>query len=320
MDAYLGEDRDAAGRRAYRGCARAITGADCSRLGPVPPNAYRDRMFPPAEVRRILRRAAELDEASRLPDQAGRGRGHSLEEIERLAGDVGISQSALSRAIAGETAIAPAPPGAFSLAGAPARIAIEETVRGTVSAANHAQLTKAMRGALNELGSAQAVGDSLSWSVSTARGRTVYAIVEPDGDGKVTVRVEENLARLRSSIFGGIGGGLGGGGLGVIAPLIATLSSSFMPVALFSWALFVYLVAREMYVARFRTREKELRKLVTDVAALVEGAGPRVAAGTEERAEPRGARVVDPEREEVAADEEADLARSGSARGMTGRG
>ena len=85
-------------------------------------------------------------------------------------------------------------------------------MRGSVSAVNHGMLARAMRTAVGELGTAQVVGDSLSWSATSSGGRNVYAVVEPEGDGRVVVRVDENLRGLRGGLFGGIMGVLAGAG------------------------------------------------------------------------------------------------------------
>ncbi|MGO9713005.1 MAG: hypothetical protein ACLQBL_29370 [Polyangiaceae bacterium] len=244
----------------------------------MPSNAYRDRLFPPREVRRILQRAAELEEAARPPREAGRA--HTLEEIERIAGDAGISEDALRRALAGETKPEAAPRHPWSLAGAPGRVSVEKTVRGSANAENHAKLTKAMRSATGELGNAQAIGDSLSWSASTPGGRSIYAIVEPEGDGRVTVRVDENLRGLRGGLYGGIMGGGGGGGSALVVSLVAAVWPGGIGLVLVAWFAFMYLLARTIYANRFRAREAELRTLVDNVAALVEAQGPRVASST----------------------------------------
>jgi hypothetical protein len=140
----------------------------------MPSNAYRDRMFTAAEVRRILRRATEIEDAKEPPRQAGRS--HSMGEIERIAAEAGIGEEALGEAMvrADEPTRRPRQP--WSFAGAPGRLSIERTVRGSVSAVNHGMLARAMRTAVGELGTAQVVGDSLSWSATSSGGRNVYAV------------------------------------------------------------------------------------------------------------------------------------------------
>ncbi len=130
--------------------------------------AYRDRLFRPADVRRILRRAAELQDEERDDERAGKaGRPQTRDEIARTAADAGISEAILDRALAEDGAGAtPSPPEAWSWAGAPARIAIERTVESPISPQSHGKLVKVMRRAVGELGNPQAFGDSLSWSAT----------------------------------------------------------------------------------------------------------------------------------------------------------
>lgn len=255
----------------------------------MPESAYRDRIFPPDEVRRILRRAAELEDATRPP--RGAGRGHTLEEIERIAGDAGISQDALNRALAGEDVARRSAARAWSFAGAPARVSVERSVVGHVSAASHGKLAKIMRKTVGELGNAQVLGDSLSWSHSMQGGRSVYAIVEPDSDGTVTVRIDENLRGLQGGLYGGIMGGGGGGGFSLVAALMAQIAPNLIPIAFAAWMVAMYLLARTIYVRRFRAREQELGQIADEIAASiaagdvrvgVEGPRSRIADGKQE--------------------------------------
>jgi hypothetical protein len=240
----------------------------------MPPNAYRDRVFPPDEVRRILRRAAELEDAARPP--RGAGRGHTLDEIECIAGDAGISEAALTRALSGHEVPPATSRAPWTFAGAPGRVSVERSVPGTVSPASHGRLAKVMRGAIGELGNAQMIGDSLSWSASTPGGRSVYAVVEPEASGRVTIRVEENLRNLRGGIYGGIMGGGGGGGFSLVAALMSAVAPQLIPVALVAWILAMYALARGIYGNRFRAREAELRGLADEISAIVAEPGIRV--------------------------------------------
>ena len=121
----------------------------------------------------------------------------------------------------------------------------------------------------------------------------------------MAIRIEENLRARRGWTFTGIGGIGGALGLAVLAPFLAMLSHALVPFALCAWWVFIYLLARETYVLRFRAREAELRKLLAEMAALVETTGARVApelAGKEKRA-PRAADGPDSEILDEQADE-----------------
>ncbi|HEY2513948.1 MAG TPA: hypothetical protein VGI39_23940, partial [Polyangiaceae bacterium] len=164
-------------------------------------NAYRDRTFAAAEVRRILRHAAEIDEATQAP--GGGGRGHSFEEIQRIAGDAGISEDALRRAIAGEVGPSVAPKQTFSLTLPPQMLAVEDTMRGAIDPSSHDAIARAIRDAVGVLGDLREVGNGLRWSSRFTGRRNVQALIEPTGDGRVTVRVDEDLGVLRGGIYSG---------------------------------------------------------------------------------------------------------------------
>ena len=58
---------------------------------------FRDAPISPSEVRRILRRAAEI--AERDPETASAERAMTREELERAAAELGLPASAIARAI-----------------------------------------------------------------------------------------------------------------------------------------------------------------------------------------------------------------------------
>jgi hypothetical protein len=260
----------------------------------MPSNAYRDRVFPPAEVRRILRHAAELDEVEQAPGDTGRG--HTLEEIERIAGDAGITEAALRRAIAGEVRQARAPRRRFLFVPAHATLSVEQTARGAVHAARHEELARAIRRAIGVPGEARSAGEALGWSSSAIGGRKVHAIVEPTADGRVTVRVDEDLRSLRGTIFSGSLAV----GLLLFLPIIALVSHEGAPYALLGWLFVGYLAAWIQYERVFAAREAQLRALVDEVVSVVTAPGARVAADDEALGEARIASQEEPEDEERA--------------------
>ncbi len=162
-----------------------------------------------------------------------------------------------------------------------------------------------MRVAVGVLGDARSTGDALSWSTSPAAGRSVHAIVEPAGEGKLTVRADENLRPLRGAI---VSTSLAG----MMLVLVAVLAffPHVAPFALAGWLIASYVVARARYGMRFETREAELRALVDDVAALASVGPTRVAPGIEEHAGQRVAEEADAD-EEMAEGDRPESARRG---------
>jgi hypothetical protein len=247
----------------------------CSRERAVPDEPYRGRVFTPAEVRRILSRAAALEDAA-APGGREAGRGHAREEIERIAADAGISAGALQRALQEEETPAGAPSLPFSLAGAPAHVAIERTVRGSFSASSHPDLARAMRQAVG-LGEATHTEGQWGWSSSPFGGRRARALVESSADGRVAVRVEESLEPARAGVFT-LAWVVG---FAIVLPVLAFIphgaARAIVPYVLLAWAVLPYFAARALYVRRFRAREAELAALVADLAAVVATAAPPVA-------------------------------------------
>jgi hypothetical protein len=275
---------------------------------------YRDRMYEPDEVRRILREAAERQDADRAKGEAGDagGRPMTLDEIATLARDAGIREDLVRRAAEGPAPRAPlARARGNLLTGAPMRVVVERAVAGTVGPANHAQLVGRMRRALGEAGRSEVLGDTLSWSTTvspTGAGRNVHVSIEPDADGRVTVRIDERMTPLAGAFFGGVFGGMGGGGMGLVLPAsLALLPASMLPFVIAVWLVGSFALARALYVWRVRAREAELTALLDDLAQRISAAPAPV----EPRA--RVAPKVRVEREEEQAQAEAEAEAEASA-------
>lgn len=236
-------------------------------------NAYRDRTFRAAEVRRILRHAAEIDEATEAPGETGRG--HSLEEIERIAGDAGISEEALRRAIAGEVGPPVSAKRSFSLALPPQTLSAEGTARGALDAANHEEIARAIRGAVGVLGDLRPHGHGLRWSSGFTGGRNVQMVIEPAESGRVTVLVHEDLRALRSGLYTATLAL----SLLLFLPLFGLMKHGAVPYGLLAWPIVAYLAATLHYRKRLADREAQLRTAVAEVLAVTRRA--RVDAGEE---------------------------------------
>jgi hypothetical protein len=254
---------------------------------------YRTRTYEPSEVRRILRRAAELQDAEGKTREGGRPL--TLEEIEQLAREAGIDEALVRRATMGDevpTVGAPAGTKTHPFFGGPGHLSFERKAKGRVGPSNHAQLVKAIRRVLGEAGTAQVLGDSLTWTMTqwgaggrSGPGRVVSVSIDPEADG-VSIRVDESLRNLRAALFGGLLGGGAGGMFGVILPLALALfhSAALGVVGCVLWSLAVFALARALYASRVRARTEELSRLMSGVADTLarEPARSRVAARVEE--------------------------------------
>ncbi len=242
-----------------------------------PPNpassAYRLRMLAPSEVRRILRRAAELQDAARGP--APLGRGHTIAELERIAADAGIGDQALRQALDVESTPQPAPAPPWTLLGAPTTLAEERSVQGRVAQATPEQLAAVLRAATGEAGQIMARGDTFRWVASRRAGRLIEAAIEPAGDGGVTVRVHEDLVPMRARI---------GTAVMVLSTLVlmvlAALAGHFAPeLAPFTpivWIVGMYVDFLIAYRWRFGQRQRQVRSIASELSTLVETSGARI--------------------------------------------
>ncbi len=248
----------------------------------MPNEPYRGRVFTAAEVRRILSRAATLEDTA-APDGRPAGRPHVREEIERIATDAGIGAGALQRALEEEGEGARPEPRSrpLSVAGAPTHVALERTVRGALAASSHPDLARALRntvGAGEATHSEDAAVAKWVWTSSPLGGRRARARVESSADGRITVSVEESLQPARAGTFT-LAWVIG---LAILVPLISALphevAHALVPYLLLAWAVVPYLAARAIYARRFRAREAELTAAVAELAAIVGSTAPSAAA------------------------------------------
>src|SRR5260221_13614727 len=91
---------------------------------------FREQRIPPAEVRRVLRRAAELAESD--PETPATEKSLTRVEIERSAEELGIPATAIARALESNLDASSAPQKKGFL-GAPTRIVFEREVEGEPS-------------------------------------------------------------------------------------------------------------------------------------------------------------------------------------------
>lgn len=223
----------------------------------------RERRFSEEQVQLILKRAAELQQASASP---GDSRRMTLAELEAAAGEAGL-EGALVRRAAAEVAARPevrSRPSAFL--GGPRHLILEAVVDREVTEDCYEELVEEIRRGTGELGQTNTLGKTLAWSSGhgPAQGisRAIHVTVVPRG-GRTRIRIEEKLGALAGALFGGVLGGVGGGGTGmVVAPLAVLGTPMLIPVGLAAWIGGVYLITRRIYGSRARRRERELNALL----------------------------------------------------------
>jgi len=268
---------------------------------------FRERRFPPSEVRRILRRAADLAEHDAGTRAAERPL--TQEEIERLGGELGLPATAIREALRDDAEPERAEEGA---AYGPRRIVFEDQIEGELPASRQEDVIDAITTIMGDAGRAQIVGRTLTWTptpIANNQQRALTITVRAR-DGRTRVRVDENLEQIYLGLTFGIGFGLGlGGGAGVGVPLALALHSWMVGLAVgLVFVAMAVLLPVVIYRALHERRTRELAKLRARIGGAVREGISASAGRTSARkriatAEDDGAADVEAESEAEAAEE-----------------
>jgi hypothetical protein len=237
--------------------------------------SHRHRRYTDLEVRRLFRRAAEL-ENEEAPVPAIRD-GPTLEELEAIATEAGIDPGLVRRA-ARELDAAPAgrprrDSGGAAFLGAPLSFELERVVEGEAPDTALERLLPLLQQAADGMGQPSLIRRTLTWqSTDPQKARTLQVSVTVHR-GRTRLLLEERYGGLAGGLFGGIVGGVGGGiglgvGLGVgIGALGSALFATLFPMGVFGGA---YALARTVYRGTVHGRIRILRRLMEEMVALVE--------------------------------------------------
>ncbi|HJQ20107.1 MAG TPA: hypothetical protein VJ867_07150, partial [Gemmatimonadaceae bacterium] len=220
--------------------------------------------------------------SDRTEDRRTLTSGYRMDDVRGAAVEAGIPERYVARAAA-ELGIAPAAPASDGSpvaadtvnrsprpnpwAGASTMIILETQVPGEVPQSELDILVDIIRRRMGEAGHVGTLGRSVSWS-STTKDRRLQVSIVPRG-GRTTIRIDERLAPLAGALFGGIMGGGGGGSGGLAMATGMTLFHS-VGAALGIWGAMIvgcYGVARTIFSAKARRRERELREMLEELAA-----------------------------------------------------
>jgi hypothetical protein len=179
-------------------------------------SAFRERRVPPEEVKRILKRAAEL--SSIEASNASQAQALTVTELEERLKALGISDDVARRALEPPmTHVEPAADGAI-------RVEREVTVDGMLGPEHFERIAELITARMKPyLGSVSSVGNKLTWSpggIMTEPQVTVHS-----RNGVTTIRYRETLANRGQTI-------IGFGTLSAIAGAIAGTFSSLAGVAI----------------------------------------------------------------------------------------
>ncbi len=219
------------------------------------------RRYDDAEVRRLLARAAELQEAGGRTARAG---GLTLPELEAVAAEAGLDVGALRQAAAELEA---QPGWGAAIAGAPMRIHLERVLPFEVPTSAFDGLLPIIQSTLPLRYTVSQVGRTLAWSANEGEDSRRVQVTVSVHDGQTRILIEERLGALAGGLFGGVVGGFGGASAGLFAALVSTtgvaLLPALAPVAVIGGA---YTACRYGFRGLARRRTRALARLLEALA------------------------------------------------------
>lgn len=222
-----------------------------------------DRQYTEDEVRELLARAVERQEADRR--HAHTAHGLTLEEVERIAAEVGIDPRYVAAA-AEDLERTASLAGINPYLGGPLRIERERTVEGRLTEADVAPLVEALRTAYNpkDRGRVETLAGTVEWSgKADDSGDRLFFKVEPRGNHtQITLRhamdstaVLLHLWPPMLLVFG-------------LIPLVAPDGSLTLTAVMTAVAAALYGLAWISYRALARKREQKLRGMMDRLEAM----------------------------------------------------
>ena len=259
---------------------------------------FRDATMSPAEVRRVLERAAKI--AERDPETAKVERAMTRSELEGAAADLGIPATAIARAIDHpdeEGEIERAAKGSWFLGGA-TRIVLERELPCEPTQAQREDLLDEIRDVTGDVGTIESLGNTLVWHATQTRNTTSTLSVRLRfRDGRTRVVLEQRTIGQAIGLFVGMGVGGGIGPMGAYIALIAKVGLIGL-VAPLVWIPMMLLGARTIYAAGSRRRARralDVMRRIEEHAAHWEGT--RVAPVAEKKTRVEDAEPLEDETE-----------------------
>ena len=262
---------------------------------------FRDATMSPAEVRRVLARAAAI--AERDPETAKVERAMTRAELTSAAADLGIPESAVARAIDHpdeEGEIDDAAKGSWFLGGK-TRLVVERELPCEPTQAQREDLLDEIRDITGDVGTTESLGNTLVWHSTQTRNTTrTLSVRMRFRDGRTRVVMEERIAGQAVGLFVGLGVGGGIGPMGAYIALIAKIGVLGLVVPLV-WIPLMLLLARTIFsgMARRRAiRMKDVMRRIERHASSWEGT--RVAPAAEKKTRVSEAEPLESEEESPA--------------------
>jgi hypothetical protein len=241
------------------------------------------RRYGDADVAEIVRRAAE-EQLAHPTDE-----GMSLQSVQRIAGDVGLSPERIERAARElERRERPGAPTAAAVSGrwlgAPLLIATERVVGAEVPESAYDKIVDEVQATFATEGEAGTLGGALTWRAKKpvlGKRRAVQVRIASKG-GQTRIRMEERVGELALTLYGGI---LVGGGIGGVATILAIglgwlghgLESGLLAAG---WLGGMYALTRWTFRLVARTKRADLEALGERIAGVAtESAAGRLEGG-----------------------------------------
>ncbi len=225
------------------------------------------RLYGEKEIGQILKRATELQHKDPPASSTG---SMTLQELESIASEVGIDPTYLRRA-AQEVDAGPAQMSRWEkAAGEEIHLVREVTVPGELPEDGFGRVVGVMQRGTSDHGQASRLGRTITWHAETSNKYRKIRLSVASHDGHTIVRLEEDLNKIASEIFGVSVGALGGT-VGTIAGVNfisggLLLAGVLVPVGIVG---LTYLGARTAYRAIVRDRRDAMGNVFEQVLAEV---------------------------------------------------
>lgn len=260
-------------------------------------STFREKQLRPAEVRRILRRAAEIAETD--PETASVERALTADELTRRASELGLPASAVARAIGAPEVPAPDAKGPWLAARA---VTLEQEIPGELPLERYEQIVAGVGAAVGVEGRTEVVGKTLSWF----EGRAVRPLVTiRSRDGQTTVKVEDRLdgavllvsRAILALLLATMGGAL------AMDTTRSALATAVVAAVVLIGAVLATIASSAKVIRR---REAMLHRVMKQTVSLVASAAQRPAASPEPPPRARIAPAPEPSAAEALAEAEAE--------------
>ncbi len=214
-------------------------------------------------------------------------RGFDASDVRAAAVDAGIDSRYVNRALVERDAANVVVQRGVSLEQKPnvflgdaSKIEYSAVVERELRADEFEEIADELRTMIGQVVSVSAVGRTLTVNTTAHSGRSgmprTLQVTVSSRNGRTQIRAFEDLNQVAGGLFGGLGAGAGIGGASLVAALTLKFahSGAAATMAVLSWIMLALLSARFFFKRASQKRQKELEKLVRDVASRIRALPP----------------------------------------------